>query len=144
MSCATQDSDAAFRHHWGMSRSWTGLLVAVITAIAYAALLGWDTGYQTDPVTGEISGPYQAWQVITLALVIGALAAWAGWNDHLALALLVIPTTLVIAFLVLTVRGQDETGLFIVGALLLLIGSAVGVGIAGGLAAGVARRGGRA
>lgn len=123
-----------------MSRNWTGLLLVVITAIAYAGLLGWDTSYQTDPVTGEVTGPYQAWQVITLALVIGALAAWAGWYGHLVLALVVIPTTLVVAFLALTVRGQDETGLFIAGALFLLVGSAFGVGVAGELAALLARR----
>ena len=127
-----------------MTRTQTALLLVVVTIAAYAALLGWDTGYDTNPVTGEVTGPYQPWQVITLALVVGALAAWAGWRGHLVVALIVLPLTLVVAFLVLTVRGQDQTGLFIVGALFMLVGSAVGVGVVSGVAALLGRRSGGA
>lgn len=49
------------RKRWGNSVSMGKAKMAAIlltaTLLAYAALLGWDTTYQVDPVTQQVSGP---------------------------------------------------------------------------------------
>jgi DMSO/TMAO reductase YedYZ heme-binding membrane subunit len=64
-----------------------GLVVAVLAAVLWFAWMGWDTHYQTDPVTQVTSGPYEAWQVVGCALsllvvfvgalLIGVRPLWA-------------------------------------------------------------------
>lgn len=108
------------------------------TAIAYAALLGWDTTYDVDPVTQEVSGPYAAWQVLLLAAVVVGLTVWASWSGYFPVALWAIPLALVVAFIVVALRTEDQTGLFMVGALLMAIGSLAAVAIVGGLTLAVA------
>ena len=55
----------------GRGRSVAGVLaVAVLTAATWWLWLSWNTGYRFDPVTGERSGPYSAWQVIVCVLCL--------------------------------------------------------------------------
>ncbi|XVX20659.1 hypothetical protein ACQP1U_01895 [Actinomycetota bacterium] len=112
--------------------AWS-VALALIAAAAYAAFLGWDDEYQTDPVTGQVAGPYAAWQVIGLALVIAVTAAVAGWHGQGRTAVLTMPVALTLAFIVSALLLPDETGLFLVGALLMLIGSLIGVAVAAGI-----------
>ena len=104
--------------------------LAVVTAAAYSAFLAWDSEYQIDPVTKVASGPYEAWQVIGLGAVCVIAAAIAGWHRQTLLVVLVMPLVLMIAF-ILTAMADKSTGdgLFMVGAIMMFVGSFVGLGI---------------
>ena len=87
--------------------------------------MGWDSEYQTDPVTGVSSGPYEAWQVIgcAVSLLIVFVAALI-----LQVRPLVAAPALTIAFAagwVTTEAPRDDTGLYGVGLILLLGGLAM-------------------
>jgi hypothetical protein len=100
------------------------LAVAALSAGAWFAWMGWDHQYQI--VDGEPTGPYEAWQVAgcvltLLAVFVGALLlrvrAWA------AAAALVLAFT--IAWTA-QASGEDESGMYAVGALFLLVGLIAG------------------
>ncbi|HLL68642.1 MAG TPA: hypothetical protein VK453_23440 [Micromonosporaceae bacterium] len=98
------------------------LAVAVCSALSWVAWLGWDQQYQVDPVTGVGSGPYEAWQVIgcalsLLTLFVGALLA--GVRPLPASAALVLAFT---AAWTIQAARTDDTGLYGVGMILLLVG----------------------
>lgn len=103
-----------------------GLAVAVLAAALWFAWMGWDTQYQTDSVTQVTSGPYEAWQVIGCALAllvvfVGALLI--GVRPLWASAALTLGFT---AAWTATAAPGDETGMYGVGMILLLIGLAAG------------------
>ena len=56
-----------------------GVLLAAVTIGTWAAWLGWESGYRTDPRTGATSGPYTVWQVVGAVLTLVVVAAVAGW-----------------------------------------------------------------
>lgn len=99
--------------------------VAATTAATWWAWLGWDHEYQVDPVTGQSSGPYEAWQVIGCVLCLVVIAGAGA---------LTLPPCLTPAVLTLTFTGiwswqagsTDETGLWGVGAILVFGGLAWG------------------
>jgi hypothetical protein len=114
-------------------------LVAALAALCWFGWLGWDVEYQIDPATGIASGPYEAWQVagavICLALVVVA-------GTILTRPLLAAATTAA-AFTVswaLTQAPRDESGLWLVGALLVLLGVTVGASLLAFATGAVARR----
>ena len=97
------------------------LLVGVLAALSWVAWMGWDQQYQTD-AAGNVSGPYETWQVVgcagsLLALFVGALLA--GVRPVPASAALVLAFT--VAWTV-QAAAEDETGMYGVGTVLLLIG----------------------
>lgn len=107
-----------------MSQPVGGAVVVVLAATLWFAWLGWDRQYQTDPETGISSGPYAAWQVIGCAvclLVVLVGAVVTGIRPLLAGAALTAGFT---AVWTVDAASQDETGLFMVGALLLFVGLA--------------------
>ena len=115
------------------------LVLAVAAALCWVGWFAWDDTYRTDPVTGTASGPYEAWQVlgavVTLALLSGAGARWAG----------VVPTVVGVTagFTVawsVQAASTDESGLWFVGAVLVLAGVALGSGLVAVLAARLSRR----
>jgi hypothetical protein len=98
------------------------LVVAALSALLWYAWMGRDSQYQVDPVTQVASGPYEAWQVIgcglsLLVLFIGALVA--GVRPLLASAALTLAFT---AAWTATAAPQDETGMYGVGVIMLLVG----------------------
>jgi hypothetical protein len=102
------------------------LAVAVLSAVLWFAWMGWDTQYQVDPVSQVTSGPYEAWQVIgcvlsLLVVFVGALLA--GVRALWASAALTVAFT---AAWTATAASTDETGLYGVGTILLLLGLAAG------------------
>lgn len=114
-------------------------LVAVLSAACWLAWLGWDTQYRTDPVTGDVSGPYEAWQVAGCALsllVVAVLAvrALGGWRAVVAVA---VPFTLA---WVATSAPRDDSGLWAVGAVLVLLGTAAGTAVVALVTRAVRRR----
>jgi hypothetical protein len=103
------------------------LAVAILSALSWFAWMGWDHQYQI--VDGEPAGPYEAWQVAgcvlsLLAVFVGALLlrvrAWA------AAAALVLAFT--IAWTA-QASGEDESGMYAVGAIGLLIGLIAGTAL---------------
>ncbi|NEN76912.1 hypothetical protein G3T38_01335 [Nocardioides zeae] len=100
-----------------------GLGVAVLSAAAWFGWMGWDDEYQVDTATNQVSGPYEAWQVVgcvVTLLVVGVVAA--RWWRPFATA-----TVLSLAFTVawsVTAAAEDDTGLWGVGAVLVLVGTA--------------------
>jgi hypothetical protein len=107
--------------------SWLlAVLLAVGAAAAHAGWLGWDHEYQLDPGTGVSSGPSEAWQVLGCAATVGALAAGAGLLRRPGLALIVVPAVFTTVWS-LDAAPRDDSGLWAVGAVLVLLGSAAAV-----------------
>jgi hypothetical protein len=101
------------------------VLVAAASAVSWFAWMGWDRGYQLDRATGKWSGPYEAWQVLGCAaslLVLLVAALSAGVRPLPASAALTLAFT---AAWTVQAAGSDETGLYTVGMLMLLVGLAV-------------------
>lgn len=93
-------------------------LAAVLTWFAW---LGWESGYITDPATGAVSGPYAVWQVVACGLTLLALALVAGWWAPPWLAAPAITLGFTLAWTV-EAAATDDSGLFAVGTMLLLVG----------------------
>ena len=123
-----------------MNRLLAPLALAVATVLTWAAWLSWETGYRTDAETGSVSGPYSWWQVAGCVLTLAVLAAVAGRHLH---PLVVVPV-MAIAFTVawsVDAAGADESGLWPVGAFLVLVGVAGGSALVAGLGRLSRRRG---
>lgn len=93
------------------------------TVAAYLALLGWDQRKDLDVVTGNETGPYAAWQIVGLGLVVAALAFLAGRKRQVVPAVVALPLALTAAFAAIAVTSP-EPGLWPVGATMLALGSA--------------------
>ncbi|GAB7038415.1 MULTISPECIES: hypothetical protein [Catenuloplanes] len=95
--------------------------LALLAVLTWWMWLGRDSGYRTD-VNGNVTGPYEAWQVIGagVTLLIVLIAALV-----LRVHPLIVPAVLTLAFTTawtIHAAGTDDSGLFAVGALLLLVG----------------------
>lgn len=112
--------------------SWWALGVAALLAAAcfaaYWGWLGWDQTYQLDPVTGAASGPYEPWQVVGCALTLVLVAMVAGLARQAAVAMVVMPCAFTIAWS-MPARATDESGLWAVGAIMILVGMTAGVAV---------------
>ncbi len=100
-------------------------VLAVATALAYVAWLGWDQEYQYDPVTDAQTGPYRAWQVVGCGLTLTGLTIAAGLARRPGAALAVVPTVFTVAWS--SQASSDDSGLWLVGATTLLLGSLASV-----------------
>jgi hypothetical protein len=99
--------------------------LAVLTVAAWWLWLGWDTQYQNDPVTGVSSGPYEAWQVTGCVLCLAAIAVAGG----LLLRPWIVISVMTVAFTVAwswSAARTDDTGLWLVGAFLVVAGLSSG------------------
>lgn len=101
------------------------IATAGATVVAWWAWLGWDTSYQVDPVTQVESGPYEAWQIIGCVLTLAGIAVVA---SLVLLPVLVVPAMTVAFTAGWSVRAAtaDDTGLWLVGAIGVFAGMAVG------------------
>jgi hypothetical protein len=98
---------------------------AAATLAAWWAWLGWDTEYEIDPVTSTQTGPYETWQVVGCVLTLAVLAVVAG----LLLPPWLVAVAMTVSFTVAWTAGalaSDESGLWVVGAIGVFIGMAVG------------------
>lgn len=100
------------------------IAVVVATAVAWLAWFAWDTERTTDPVTGDISGPYETWQVIGCGITLLAIAVFGAWRLDIA--------TLVVSMTVTFTAGwsacaipSDDSGLWAVGALMVAGGMTI-------------------
>ncbi|NLJ53388.1 MAG: hypothetical protein GX344_04535 [Intrasporangiaceae bacterium] len=118
---SAQQADGA----WHAS-AWSGLVLALaLGAATYAAWLGWDNEYYYDAAVGAYQGPYRPMQVAGCALTFGVVNALLAmrWRP------LIIAVGTTVGFWILwtlQAGSQDETGLFVVGSALLLVGLALG------------------
>ncbi|WP_461158081.1 hypothetical protein [Saccharopolyspora tripterygii] len=111
-----------------------GVGLAVLTAACWWAWMAWDRSYQTDPATGVTSGPYQAWQVVGCVVCLVALGVGASVRLPTWLVIPVMPVAFTAAWS-WTASGADDTGLWVVGALLVFVGMVVGTGVVSGITA---------
>lgn len=101
--------------------------------------LGRDTVRDVDPVTGAVTGPYSTAQVVGCVLcllVIVAVAAW--WLPAWAVDL-VAPLALTAAF-ISSALPRDDSGLWAVGAGLVLVGASAGCALVVAVTRAVRRR----
>ena len=101
------------------------LVLAVMTLAVWAAWLGWDQHRDVQP-DGSETGPYEAWQVIGLVLTLLAPVYWAASRRYIAGAAFGVPVGLTVA------AGydwsDDSSGLFLVGVVMIMMGSLVVTG----------------
>jgi len=103
-----------------------GLVVAALSVGSWFAWMGWDHEYQVDPRTQTVSGPYEAWQVAgcagsLLVLLVAVLLLRVRW--FVACPAMTVAFT---AAWTATAASTDDSGLYGVGATLLLLGLAAG------------------
>ncbi|MGI5215710.1 hypothetical protein [Plantactinospora sp. CA-290183] len=118
---------------------WT-VLTGAVTAAAYWGFLGWDQQKDTDPLTGNQTGPFQAWQVAGLVLVLAVLAFAAGLRGRPWLASIVVAVVLTVSFALDAATDVDADGLWPIGAALVTLGSLLGTALVAGAGALLARR----
>ncbi|MET7669683.1 hypothetical protein [Micromonospora luteifusca] len=102
-----------------------GVFLAAATVGSWLLWLGRDTEYTVDAQTGATSGPYEPWQVVGLVLTLVVLAALAGTRLSPWLVAPVM-TVAVTAVWTWQAASRDDSGLWAVGAVLVLLGMAVG------------------
>ncbi|GAB3517415.1 hypothetical protein GCM10027402_00730 [Arthrobacter monumenti] len=96
--------------------------LAVFAAALWVGWFAWDTTYQRDRVTGELSGPYEVWQGIGCFLCAVVVVAAATRLLRAAVVIAVMPLAFTAAF-ALTVVPSDESGLAGVGVILIGLGT---------------------
>ncbi|WP_257573988.1 hypothetical protein [Streptomyces sp. JJ66] len=97
--------------------------MAVIAGAAWAAWLGWDQHREV----GADSGPYEAWQILGLAVTLLLPVVWAASRRYVPGA--VLGTTAGLAIAAYLDWSDDASGLFGVGVLLLVLGSLAGTAL---------------
>lgn len=102
----------------------TRLLAVLVAAVAYWALLGWDTTKDVD-AAGNETGPYSTLQVVVFVLILVALAVWIGLRRDPLVSSIVLAVVTTIDFGI-SGATSDDSGLWIVGAILVLVGSLAG------------------
>ena len=108
-------------------RATAGLLaLAAATVFVWWAWLGRDTTMQLDPETGNYSGPYTTGQVAGAVLTLAALLVAAVLLRLPALPAAAVMTVAFTAAWTAQAAAEDETGLFLVGTILVLGGMAAG------------------
>ncbi|MET7288689.1 hypothetical protein [Streptomyces sp. NPDC005573] len=113
------------------------VVAAAVAMAAWAAWLGWDQHRDVHP-DGSTTGPYGAWQVAGLVLTLLVPVCWAAYRRRTAAAVLGVPAGLTVAALV--DWSGDGDGLFVIGALLVLLGSLAATGLVAFLATSSRRR----
>ncbi|WP_106396461.1 hypothetical protein [Actinocorallia populi] len=110
-----------------LKKAGAWVAVAALTAANWAVWLGWDQKYDEHP-DGSVSGPYEAWQVAGLVVVLAALVvatalARRPWTAVLA-------PTFGMALAVVVDWSDDDSGLWAIGAGMVVIGMLAATGAA--------------
>ncbi|MBO0596712.1 hypothetical protein I2485_04445 [Nesterenkonia sp. E16_7] len=121
---------AAARHSWPArlrrTAAWSGFVVLGTAGSWFGtlALLPWHLGYTYDPATGVEHGPPVPWQFLVCGVLLLGIAVVTSWNRYWPTVLL-LPPSLTLAWSV-TASNEDITGLWLVGAGFMAIGSVMG------------------
>ena len=107
-------------------RSFIGsVVVAAATVAAFFAFLGRDTTKTLDAATGNETGPWSTAQVAgCIAVLLVVLVAAVLLRVRPLLAAAAMTVAFVVAWTV-AAAASDESGLFLLGAVLVLVGTAV-------------------
>lgn len=118
------------------SSGWAVVLLTALTALIYVALLGWDSRRDVNPVTRELSGPYEPWQVIGVVVALASLVGIATWLRHTLAAIVVIPVVFTVCWSLGAARDPGVIGanLWPIGAALVAVGSLLGALLVAGVA----------
>lgn len=115
-------------------------LIGAATLVNYLAWLGWDQHKDLHP-DGTETGPYQAWQVAGLVLVLGALTAAAAWRGYPTPAAVAVTAVMMVAFAIdAATDSSPDASLWPVGAVLLGVGTLLGTGTVAAITARIRRR----
>ncbi|MFE6836159.1 hypothetical protein ACFVFI_15195 [Streptomyces sp. NPDC057705] len=101
-------------------RPLIAVLLAVVASAAWAAWLGWDQQRDVHP-DGTQTGPYEAWQVIGLVVTLLVPVCWAAFRGHAAATVAGVTAGLTIA--AAYDWSDDASGLFVIGAGMVMVGS---------------------
>ncbi|PZH06889.1 hypothetical protein C1I97_17710 [Streptomyces sp. NTH33] len=115
--------------------------LAVVALAMWAAWLGWDQHYDVHP-DGSVTGPYAAWQVIGLVLTLLAPVCWAAYRGWVTGA--VLGTTAGLTAAACYDWSDDASGLFVIGAGMVMVGSLAATTVLSAVIASVKRAGRRA
>lgn len=122
---------------------WSAVvLIALLSAGLWFGWFAWDTEYQYDAATGELTGPYEVWQGVA-ALLCGIVVIGLAYRLlHFIVALLVLPASFTLAW-ISTASAIDSGGLWAVGAILVAFGTTFGTAVLLGIAAAIEAVGNR-
>ena len=103
------------------------LITFIIAALTTATwwTLGRDTTREVDPATGNVTGPYEAPQVIACVVVLVGLVVVGALLLPAWLAVLGVSLPFSAAWTI-QASSTDDSGLWAVGAVLVLVGTLVG------------------
>ena len=104
---------------------WTALALAGMALATWAAWLGWDQHRDVHP-DGSTTGPYEAWQVIGLGLTLLAPVCWAAYRSSAMAA--VSGTTAGLTAAAFYDWSDAASGLYAVGAVMVMLGSLLATG----------------
>ncbi|MER7759218.1 hypothetical protein [Streptomyces sp. NPDC097619] len=113
--------------------------VALVAALAWAGWLGWDGERDVHP-DGSVSGPYEVWQVLGLVLTLLVPVCGAVFRRYAIAA--VFGTAVGLASAAAYDWSDDASGLYMLGAGLVLYGSLAVTGVLAAVLAALMRRGG--
>ena len=122
-----------------MNRTLAVATLAAATVASWAAWLSWQTGYVTDERTGSVSGPYSWWQVAGCVVTLAVVAAVAGRFLSPLIVVPVMAQAVTVPWAV-AASTSDESGLWLVGAMLVLAGTAAGTALVAGTSRLLSRR----
>lgn len=117
----------------------TSVVLVVLTVAAWWIFLGRDTVRDVDPATGAVTGPYETPQVVACVLVLVALVVAGALTVPAWAAVLAVALPFTVAWSVLA-ASDDDSGLWAVGALLVLVGTLAGGAVVAAVTRVVARR----
>jgi hypothetical protein len=122
---------------WSPLEQWSAVvLIALLSAGLWFGWFGWDTEYQSDPDTGEMTGPYEIWQGVSAFLCGIVVVGLAYRLLHFVVALFELPASFTLAW-ISTASAVDSGGLWAVGAVLVAFGTTFGAAAMLGIAAAV-------
>lgn len=122
---------------------WSSVvLIALLSAGLWFGWFSWDTEYQYDAATGEMTGPYEIWQGMAAFLCGIVVVGLAYRLLHFIVALLVLPASFTLAW-ISTASAIDSSGLWAVGAILVAFGTTFGTAVLLGIAAAIEAIGNR-
>lgn len=112
-----------------MGRSISILLTPIATIGSYFFWLGWHTPKHVQP-NGRLTGPYEIQQVLGFILTLTTIAIVITWWSKTAWITSIMMTAATTAYF--SVEGATDVnsdGLWPVGAMLVMIGTALGVSV---------------
>ena len=87
-------------------------------------------------------GPYEPWQVVGAVLVLGVIAAMAGWLRRPWVAVVMNTLVMTVCFSVSAGIDPGDDGLWPVGAFIVAVATCAGVAVVAGAPIALARRAG--